>query len=153
TLASSGMDGVVKLWNPASGKARATLNGPVRRTGQRGTETKRLNSAAISPDGKLLATDVEENAYKASPKEVDEKTVLLWDAGAAKPLEVVLRGHTNAGNAMAFSPDGKLLALAGDEGALDKPVYVVNLWDVSTGKVIASIPGHEQSIRFTAFSP
>ena len=49
-------------------------------------------------------------------------------------------------NAVAFSPDGSLLALA----LSDK---TVRLWDASTGREVRKLEGHTSSVRAVAFSP
>ncbi len=67
-------------------------------------------------------------------------------AFAQKPELVVQTGHTSQINAVAFSPDGKVLASAGGDGA-------VKLWDVRTGKEIRSVAGHSPDASALAFSP
>jgi dipeptidyl aminopeptidase/acylaminoacyl peptidase len=57
---------------------------------------------------------------------------------------MTLRGHSQAVNAVAFSPDGKLLAT----GSVGSPVHI---WDTATGKVIKTLP--EQHVVSLAFSP
>jgi WD40 repeat protein/serine/threonine protein kinase len=53
---------------------------------------------------------------------------------------------------VAFSPDGKTLALG--SGNFDKPVpRDVKLWDVATGQERAAYTGHTASISSVAFSP
>ena len=48
--------------------------------------------------------------------------------------------------ALAYSPDGSVLAIAGDDG-------VVLLRDVASGRVIARLEGHGDAISCLAFSP
>jgi hypothetical protein len=57
----------------------------------------------------------------------------------------VLRGHEDAVDYVAFSPDGTGLASA---SALDREDGTVRLWDVATGKALAVLPGHGP-IRFS----
>src|SRR5207248_759493 len=47
---------------------------------------------------------------------------------------------------VAFSPDGKTLALASYEGT-------VQLWDVAGGKLLETLKGHSSAVGALAFSP
>jgi WD40 repeat protein/serine/threonine protein kinase/tetratricopeptide (TPR) repeat protein len=47
---------------------------------------------------------------------------------------------------VAFSPDGKTLAMASYSGS-------VQLWDVSTGKLLDTLKGHSSAVRAVVFSP
>jgi WD40 repeat protein len=56
-----------------------------------------------------------------------------------------LEGHSGPINAVAFSPDGKLLASASD--------YTVRLWDAATGASLQTLEGHLEEVKAVAFSP
>src|SRR5579872_2297951 len=56
-------------------------------------------------------------------------------------------GHSSSVTAIAFSPDGRLLA-SGD--AIDHKIV---LWDVASGRQVRSLEGHTLSITTVAFSP
>ncbi len=62
-----------------------------------------------------------------------------------KPGTEIIKDHTNTVRAVAFSPDGKLLATAGD----DKSIRIL---DVATGQRKGRIP-HDAEVYCLAFSP
>jgi WD40 repeat protein len=87
---------------------------------------------AYSPDGRYLAA-------------TEEKTVALRDAVTGKELRR-LEGHANHVNALAFSPDGKVLASssippmeAKPQGKPQAQRGSVRLWDLASGKWLREI--------------
>lgn len=61
-------------------------------------------------------------------------------------------GHQTRVNALAFSPDGRLLASAG--GHTESPSELeIWLWDVPQGQLITRLRGHGSSINSLAFTP
>ncbi|HEV3257629.1 MAG TPA: WD40 repeat domain-containing protein [Gemmataceae bacterium] len=152
TLATVNNEGV-KIWNPAAGRVLRTLKGPLhRRPGVSRAAFSRLLSVAYSPGGKTLATECEDLAAKASAKDLDERTVILWDLARGEP-RLTVRGHTNGGKALSFAADGKKLALASDEGTSEQPRYGVKVWDVAKGEELATFQGHEASVGLVAMAP
>jgi cytochrome c len=57
-----------------------------------------------------------------------------------------LKGHKDNVNAVAFSPDGKLLMSAGYDTAL-------MLWRVADGTLLSTLRGHEYSVNAVSFTP
>jgi WD40 repeat protein/uncharacterized caspase-like protein len=57
-----------------------------------------------------------------------------------------LAGHAESVSAVAFSPDGKLLASGSGDGA-------VKLWDILTGALLDTLTEHRDRVSSLAFSP
>jgi WD40 repeat protein len=133
-LASGSTDLAIRLWDVATGRVVQTLKG----------HTDFLGGVAFSPDGKLLASGSRDG------------TVRLWDVATGRAHEVFkFQAPMNAEagerywtTGVAFSPDGKTLAV----GAIDG---IVRLLDPATGEVQRELKGHTSwiVIRGVVFSP
>jgi len=132
---------LIFLWFAAGGLAETRTYSPILPEGQVVPDIKALyvntrseiNSVAISPDGKIIASGSNDGAVR------------LWDMGARKPI-ATFQGHTDIVNSVAFSPDGKTIA----SGSNDK---TVRLWDMATGIEIKRLQGHTDIVNSVAFSP
>jgi WD40 repeat protein len=97
----------IKLWDIAAKQELRTLrlhsNGQLR---------------AFSQDGKLLAI-------------ADNGVVSIWELATGAELGV-LNPHSGVIFSAVFSPDGKMLAIGGED-------FIVKLWDVSTDSELASL--------------
>lgn len=123
TLASTGDDWMLRLWDPNGG---ASL-------GSRVGHLSLASCVAYSPDGRWLAT----GSY--------DKTVILRDV-KARLNEVQRCKHEHHLRCLAFSRDSKLLASAGRD-------LVVRLWNPETGEDAGILQGHKKTVRALAFHP
>lgn len=69
-----------------------------------------------------------------------------WTGPLAAQDEQVLNGHTEPVNALAFSPDGSLLASGGDDISL-------RLWRVEDGEHIIALYPHNNVVKGVTFMP
>jgi WD40 repeat protein len=126
-LAGGGRDHTVRLWEVASGEERGVLAGHARS----------VMALAFAPDGRVLAA-------------VDRSGVVkLWDVAARRERATLVasqdKGAFEEVTAVAFAPDGRMLAVAVDQA--------VQLWEVASGRRVASLEGHEGKVQCLAYSP
>jgi WD40 repeat protein len=127
-------EGVVALWEPHAGRRQAMLTG---HCGQ-------VSSVSFSPNGKLLACASEGHWSGHELMSVKGGEVQIWDV-AAKKLRTALGKSRTEKHALAWSPDGNLLAVASSDN-------VVRLWDLGTGRPRRSVLRHKEP-GAVAFSP
>ncbi|MCC7207508.1 MAG: hypothetical protein IT323_09385, partial [Anaerolineae bacterium] len=92
----------------------------------------------FSPDGRYLAA-----LQAASPEQV-----FVWDVSTFRQVLGFRASdqYPAFDGAMAFSPDGNILATGHDSGE-------VKLWDTSNGQLLVALAGHADEILAIAFAP
>ncbi len=165
-LVSGGMDRIVRVWDTATGEQV--------HDGYGGNAFRNL-SVAFSPDGETIVSgcrgnsvklwEAHEQRYRASfPPDgaplalacgandqgfavgVDHGHIALCTREPEGDLRRrVLEGHRGDVTAVAFTPNGRLLASSGLDGR-------VKFWDVATGQPLASLPANAGGSRCLAIS-
>jgi WD40 repeat protein len=158
-------DKLPKLWDAATGKLVAALEG----------HTARVYRAYFTPDGKVFGTigtngvvnlwdtatgrlvstigrERKESIYglKFSPDSRLAATFLeggthLWEVATGKLVHTL---STKKAEDVAFHPGGRLLATAGDDSKA-----TVRLWDVETGQARVTVPKSGDEAEAVEFSP
>ncbi|SED53036.1 WD40 repeat [Streptomyces sp. 2224.1] len=124
-LVTAGNDGVVRLWDTASGQGRRILRGHGRRIG----------TLAFSADGSCLAASS------------NDGVVRLWEPATGRRLRE-LSGHSGRLVSAVFSPTGAGGALLGTSSN-DGDVY---LWNAATGEYQREIDAETDHVWAEAFS-
>src|SRR5215813_3570611 len=156
-LASAG-DNCVKITDLETGKELLKL---------KNTRGMSFFSVAFSPDGRTLAGAQSMLKERTSRRTGDTVIttliyfgeVLVWDAQTGA-IKIRLNDDEGPAWALAFSPDGKWLAVATGPRPEEKnckdtcPAFgEITLWETGNWKLIRRLRGNSAPIRALAFSP
>ena len=120
--------GEVKLWDATTGEEKETLD-----------KDRGAWRLAFSPDGAYLAWTT-----------LDDK-LHFWDLKTDKAADL-LRGEAMEAQHVAFSPDGKRLALGVNHSTLLGEWGEVQIWDVQTAKLLRGFKSR-RAVGAVAFRP
>ena len=126
-IASGSSDGTLRLWPLAAGSGRSRVLFQ--------DSTVVITSIAVHPDGGSIL--------------VSSSSGRAWVVPIGKGRSRLLSGFRSQTYGVAWSPDGRLAAVAG--GLFDKREAVIRIWDLETGAVRVLDPGNQRwifEIRF-----
>lgn len=165
-VASASDDKTLKLWDVASGREVQTLRG----------HKGRVIAVAFSPDGRTLVSigggakfwdvvtgrelrTIDKATMAAVAFSPDGKTIVvpraiggaitLWDVSSGQEVRSMQGMHL--ADAVAFSPNGRLIATAGVTA--DDPDKTIKLWDAASGRELRTLRGHTANVESVAFAP
>ena len=121
-LAAGYETGVVKIWDPGSGKEVSSLGGQI----------GSVSAVAFSPDGRLLASTSK------------DRIVRLWDVDRQIESRRLV-GHSEAVWAVAFSPDSRTVATASSD-------TTARLWASESGAARDVLSGHTDWVTSVIFA-
>jgi WD40 repeat protein/Flp pilus assembly protein TadD len=108
-VATAGADGTVRVWDPATGRQIQKL-----------TQRGKVVGVAVSPDATRIAAVSASGVTRGpDPWRREGRTVdgIVWDARTGKQLLRMAGGMPGERAAVAFSPDGKTVALSFQGGS------------------------------------
>ncbi|MDQ3282627.1 MAG: WD40 repeat domain-containing protein [Acidobacteriota bacterium] len=162
-LATSSVDGDVKLWRVADGKLLRTMRHPAGVTSVRFAPGDDVIVTGAydgivrvwrTADGKLLRVlrghegTVWSVAVRPDGQQIatsgEDATVRLWPLNGGGPAKI-LRGHTLNVWAVAYAPNGRLLV----SGSFDRTVKV---WRTDNGALLRTMTDARQAVVGVAFS-
>ena len=164
TLATGERDKTMRLWDMATGKPKATLQG----------HAKKVACVAFSPDGKSLVSGCEDGSILTWDLTKPQKPVATSGSRRSRGLrrlhaerqvpgdrrhgrerqalgprslrvEAVFPDLGDDVTAVAVAPNGKTLAVGQSDGT-------IKLWDMETGELRARMERHREDIYCLAFS-
>src|SRR5262249_25839816 len=139
-IASSNHRVGVRVWDATTGQARLAIE-----LGKPDVE-----ALAFAPNGSMLAAACDDGRVRIYGTVADKKIKApedlivkgdnsgIVEVGTPKELRQ-LKGSAPRLSAVAFSPDGRILAAGGADG-------IVHLWDTATWRERGALRGHKGSI-------
>jgi hypothetical protein len=124
-LASSSADHTVRIWSMPNGRQLHTLQ-----------HDQWIHKVVISPDGRWVAT--------VQSFIVAGRQLKLWDLQEQKLAYLLLDPESSWASGLAFSPDGKTIAMGRADDA-------VTLWDIGTANFRRTAP-HSNAVNSIFFS-
>ncbi|WP_173046212.1 WD40 repeat domain-containing protein [Nitrospira sp. KM1] len=128
TLASGGVDRLVRIWDIETGRLLRSLRG----------HTNDIRSIVYTPDGQTLASGSE------------DRTIRLWNPKTGEPTKLLFSRYDHNVCSLSLSPDGLMLA----RGSHNKDIKI---WEVTTGTELMTLLGKDQFDHHwsvcVAFSP
>ncbi|HKW86318.1 MAG TPA: WD40 repeat domain-containing protein [Nitrospiraceae bacterium] len=128
TLASGGVDRLVRIWDIETGRLLRSLRG----------HTRDIRAALFSLDGQALITGSE------------DRTIRLWNPKTGEPTKLLFTRYDHNVCCLSLSPDGLMLA----RGSHNKDIKI---WEVTTGTELMTLLGKDQYDHHwspcVAFSP
>ncbi|MBN1361093.1 MAG: protein kinase [Sedimentisphaerales bacterium] len=122
-IAASDSAGRVRLWETATGRLLASLEG----------HPKRRSHCHFHPAGKILAT-------------CSLGIIEFWDLATGAIINTLSGHHAATTHSLTFSPDGNTFAATWQDGT-------IRICEVPSGEIVTTIPAKQHEVLSVCFSP
>jgi len=122
-IAASDGAGRVRLWETATGRSLASLEG----------HPRHRSRCHFHPAGKILAT-------------CSSGIIEFWDLATGAIINTLSGHHVATTHSLTFSPDGKTFAATWRDGT-------IQIREVPSGEIITTIPAKQHEVLSVCFSP
>ena len=132
-VVSASRDRTIKTWDSITGDELLNF---------REGHTFLASNAVFFDNGKKLATAAVDN------------TVRIWDAETGSQIQLLK--NTGRGAVLAVSPDGERMLTGGPKEETtenERPRFIAQIWDIRSGKRVASLTSHTGQVSAVAYSP
>lgn len=133
------LGGLIRVWDAATGQERPLTAGKRPRS----AKSTGIKSLMYSPDGRLFALGA---------KVGRDQPVILWEVSTGKELPA-LEGTDFSIRKVAFSPDGKFVAIHGARGFSKPAGSRVRVFETSSNKEVIEIAADTYGPQFVTFLP
>ncbi len=97
-------------------------------------------TAFFAPDGEHVIT-------------AEPGGVWIWDIASGRDVRQAVKTNKIRASGVALSADGRFLATGGYFSTIDTVDTTIRIWELASGKEVATLPGHDGAISELAFSP
>jgi WD40 repeat protein len=115
-------------------------------------ELKGWFNAAVSPDGRLVATgNISKKQAHGPDAEEPDPAIRVWEIASGKQVAKLV-GHVSQSNNLVFSPDGRMVASVSGKFGGEKDAGL-RVWDIASGRQLRRFSYYPEGANSVAYLP